>query len=83
MKDASNKTQDTLISINRKTFIQVTVLLLVLMIVAIIITYLIPSGEFAVSPDGTVDYNSYVEKSEGKGIDLFHGLLAPIFVFVS
>ena len=73
----------TLININRKTFIQVTVLLLVLMIISIVLTYLIPAGEFGKFEDGTINYQSYEKRPDIKGINVFKGLLAPILVFAS
>ena len=45
----------TLINISKKTFIQVTCLLLGLMILAIVLTYVIPKGEFGTLADGSPD----------------------------
>ena len=73
----------TLINISKKTFIQVTALLLALLVVSIVLTYVIPAGRFGTDPDGTVDYSVY-EKVEGvRGIPLWKGILAPILVFAS
>ena len=73
----------TLINISKKTFIQVTALLLALLVVSIVLTYVIPAGRFGTNPDGTVDYSVY-EKVEGvRGIPLWKGILAPVLVFAS
>ena len=73
----------TLINISKKTFIQVTALLLALLVFSIVLTYVIPAGRFGTNPDGTVDYSVY-EKAEGvRGIPLWKGILAPILVFAS
>ena len=73
----------TLINISKKTFIQVTALLLALLVVSIVLTYVIPAGRFGTDPDGTVDYSVY-EKVEGvRGIPLWKGVLAPVLVFAS
>ena len=58
----------TLINISRKTFLQVTVLLLVLMLAAAVLTYIVPKGRFGMNEDGTYDYSSYQETGEIKGI---------------
>ena len=73
----------TLINISRKTFLQVTVLLLVLMLAAAVLTYIVPKGRFGMNEDGTYDYSSYQETEEIKGIPVYKGLLAPFLVFAS
>ena len=73
----------TLINISRKTFIQVTALLLGLLIVAIVLTYVIPSGRFGTLPDGSTDYTVYEQTDGVHGIPLWKGILAPILVFGS
>ncbi len=73
----------TLINISKKTFIQVTALLLALLVVSIVLTYVIPAGRFGTNPDGTVNYSVY-EKVDGvRGIPLWKGILAPVLVFAS
>ena len=78
-----SKGQTTLINISRKSFIQVTCLLLVLLIVSIVLTYVVPRGEFGVLPDGRTNYLDYVRRDDFGGIPLWRGLLAPILVFFS
>ena len=53
----------TLINISKKTFISVSALLLGLLFFSIILTYLIPKGDFGVLPDGGVNYLEYIPRS--------------------
>ena len=73
----------TLISVSKKTFLQVTALLLLLLAVSIILTFVVPKGEFGSLPDGSTDYTSYVRRDDLGGIPLWQGILAPILVFFS
>ena len=72
-----------LVDVSAKTFIQVTALLFALMIVAIILTYVVPKGEFGALPDGSPDYLTYTRLEGASGIPIWKGLLAPILVFGS
>ena len=75
--------EKTLISISKKTFIQVTALLLGLLVIAIVLTYAVPAGRFGTLPDGSVDYGDYQPADDVKGIAIWKGALAPILVFAS
>ena len=77
------KNEKALINISKKTFIQVTVLLLCLMIAAIVLTYVIPKGEFGKTAEGETDYSVYVRSEDQSGINIFKGIFAPFFVFAS
>lgn len=77
------KTEKRIVDLSTKTFIQVTALLLALMIAAIVLTYVIPSGSFGVNPDGTTNYLEYTKTEGVHGIPWYKGLLAPILVFFS
>ena len=72
-----------LVDVSAKTFIQVTALLFALMLVAIVLTYVVPKGEFGALPDGSPDYLSYTRLEGASGIPIWKGLLAPILVFGS
>ncbi len=80
---AEKRNDKTLINISKKTFIEVTVLLCVLLIVSVILTYLVPKGEFGVLPGGETDYLAYRRLDRQSGIPLWQGLLAPLLVFGS
>ena len=85
----------TLLNLSTKTFIQVVVLLFVLMLVAVVLTYVIPKGEFGKLTDeaGNVlvdekgneqlDFTDYRRIEGASGIPIWKGLLAPILVFGS
>ena len=80
---AKEKKPLTLISISRKSFIQVTLLLLALLLLSVGLSYVLPKGEFGLLPDGGTDYLDYVRRDDLRGIPLWQGLLAPILVFFS
>ncbi len=73
----------TLISISQKTFLEVTILLVVLLAVSVVLTYVVPRGEFALLPNGEPNYLEYIQRDDLSGIPIWQGLLAPILVFFS
>ena len=77
------KARPTLISISKKSFIQVSLLLLGLLILSVALTYMIPKGEFGLLPDGKINYLDYVRRDDLGGIPLWKGILAPLLVFGS
>ncbi len=77
------KSQKTLINISQKTFITVTVFLLVLLAFSIVLTFVIPAGTFGTNPDGTANYAQYSLLEGVKGIPIWKGILAPFLVFAS
>ena len=79
----ASKKKTTLISISQKSFIQVTLLLLALLLVSIALTYVVPKGEFGLLPNGETNYLDYVRRDDLGGIRLWQGLLAPVLVFFS
>lgn len=78
-----NKDGNTLINISKKTFIQVTALLLGLVIISVILTYVIPGGQFKVTESGETDYSQYIQRNDLKGIDILKGIFSPVLVFAS
>ena len=73
----------TIISISQKTFLEVTILLVVLLAVSVVLTYVVPRGEFALLPNGEPNYLEYIQRDDLSGIPIWQGLLAPILVFFS
>ncbi|MBQ3830734.1 MAG: hypothetical protein II813_07455 [Spirochaetales bacterium] len=73
----------TLINISRKTFIQVTALLLGLLVFSIVLTYVVPKGKFGTLPSGEVNYLEYIPIDDAGGISVIRGILAPVLVFAS
>ncbi len=78
-----SKTRRTLLDISKKTFIQVTVLLAVLLVFSIVLTHIVPKGSFGMLPDGGTDYLHYEQRDDLSGIPVWKGLLAPVLVFTS
>ena len=75
--------EKALIDISLKTFIQVTVLLVVLLAAAVVLTYVIPAGSFGTLPNGDTDYTVYERLEGSNGISIWKGILAPLLVFGS
>ncbi|MBR4477751.1 MAG: hypothetical protein IKO96_03875, partial [Spirochaetales bacterium] len=73
----------TLINISRKTFIQVTALLLGLLVFSIVLTYVVPKGRFGTLPSGEVNYLEYIPIDDAGGISVIRGIIAPVLVFAS
>ena len=77
------KKQKSLINISKKTFIQVTALLVALLIISIVLTYIIPAGSFGTNADGSPDYSTFSYLEGVKGIEIWKGELSPVLVFFS
>ena len=72
-----------LIDISTKTFISVLALLFLLMLGAIILTYVLPKGEFGtmvVDGEEVVDYSSYNRIDNASGINIFKGIFSFILI---
>lgn len=74
-----NTKNNKLINISKKTFIGVAILLLLLMVTAIIMTYVLPKGHFA-EVDGVLDYTNYVSEGKAGGIPVWKGILSPFLL---
>ncbi len=77
------KNGKTLLNLSTKTFLQVVILLFVLMLAAIVLTYVIPKGAFGTTADGEPDFLAYTRIEDASGIPVWKGLLAPFLVFGS
>ena len=77
------KSGKTLINISKKTFLQVTALLLALLVFSVVLSYFIPKGEFGLLPNGETNYLEYIPRDDLAGISPLRGLLAPLLVFFS
>ena len=77
------KKEKTLISVSKKTFLQVTFLLFCLLLFAIAMTYFVPKGSFGLLPNGEADYLNYIPRDDIRGIPLLQGIFAPLLVFLS
>lgn len=81
------KSEKALVNVPKKTFIQVTCLLLGLLVVATILTFVIPRGQFGTKLDATGelvdDYSVYIPRDDLSGIPVWKALLSPFLVFGS
>ncbi|MBR4703101.1 MAG: hypothetical protein IKO91_04595 [Oscillospiraceae bacterium] len=75
--------EKTLMNISKKTFLQVTALLLCLLVLSIALTYLLPKGEFGLRPDGSTDFTTFLPRTDLRGVPLLQGIFAPVLVFFS
>ncbi len=73
----------TLINISKKTFLSVSALLVGLLAFSIILTYVVPKGDFGTLPDGSVNYLQYIPRDSQRGINIVRGIFAPVLVFLS
>ena len=75
------------ININKKSFISILIMLEVLVLFSIIITYIVPKGQFGTYTDEfgnlLTDYNNYIKVDSIKGINIFKGLFGFILVLFS
>ncbi len=79
----TKRREKTLINISKKAFLQVTALLLALLALSIVLTYLLPKGEFGLGPDGSTDFTAFVPRQDLRGVPLLQGIFAPVLVFFS
>ncbi len=73
----------TLINISKRTFLSVSALLVGLLAFSIILTYIVPKGDFGTLSDGSVNYLQYIPRESQRGINILRGILAPVLVFAS
>ena len=72
------------INISKKTFINVTIILFSLIVLATILTYVIPRGTFESLPNNEgYDYSKYIPLDDTSGINIFKGLFSPFLVLGS
>lgn len=75
------------VNISKKTFLNVVILFSALLIIATVLTYIIPKGIFeeVINEEGTIiqDFNSYIELKDESGINIFKAIFSPILVLFS
>lgn len=75
-----NVKNSKLINISKKTFIAVAILLFLLMVAAVVMTYVLPKGEFFVNAEGVVDYTHFINLGRNGGIPIWKGILSPFLL---
>ncbi|MBO4216901.1 MAG: hypothetical protein J5940_03045 [Clostridia bacterium] len=84
--DIIKKSEDRLVNISRRTFISVLILLFALIVVSVVLTYVIPKGEYETAVvDGkeVTRYDTYVPLPDSAGIPVWKGLLSPFLILGS
>ena len=77
------KVNKKLINISKHTFITALIMLVSLLVLSIILTYIIPRGEYGLTEEGLVDYSSYIALENESGINILKGIFAPILLLGS
>ena len=75
--------KDNYYSISVKNFLSISAMLFFLLLLSIVLTYILPKGEFARSEDGSFDYSCVTPIENAGGIPVLQGLAAPVLVFFS
>lgn len=72
------------IDISKKTFISVIIILGILILATIVLTYILPKGQFVETTNEAgeivVHYDEYIKIEGTKGINIFKGLFSPILL---
>ncbi len=76
-----------ILDISKKTFFVAAAVLALFIVVAVVLTYVIPKGSFAVTVDSTgaeiVDYSNYIPDPQTGGIPIWKAVLSPVLIFVA
>ena len=75
MEQTKNK---KLIDISTKTFISVAILLFLCMVAAIVMTYVLPKGEFIYDAEGKI--TAFNDLGKGGGINIAKGIFSPFLL---
>ena len=76
------KKKSKIIDVSRATFISVCLILFILMMASLLLTHLLPRGEFALN-GGAADYGTYIRRDDLSGLPFWKALLAPILLLGS
>lgn len=75
--------KNKVVDISKKSFLTAVIVLLAFMVVATILTFVLPKGRFAVNADGEVDYSAFISLGSDGGINVLKAIFSPILIFVS
>ena len=70
-------------SISKKSILSILVILISLLVISIVLTFILPKGEFGVFENGDTNYSQITLIENMGGIPLWKGILSPILVFFS
>ena len=74
------KKKEKIVDISTKSFLSAVAVLLFFLVLATVLTYVLPKGKFLVSESGEIDYSNYV-RIDTSGINIFKAILSPILIF--
>ena len=70
--------KNKVVDISKKSFLTAVIVLLGFMVVATILTFVLPKGRFAVDANGEVDYSAFISLGSDGGINVFKAIFSPI-----
>lgn len=76
------KKENKSLNISMRSFVTAIIVILVLMIASYILTFLIPGGVYARTPDGTIDTSAGFTSVQG-GLPFWKWLLSPVLVLTA
>ncbi len=81
------KKKNSVLDISKKTFLVAAAVLVLFIVVAAVLTYIIPRGAFEVVTTGTgeelVNYANYIPAPDAGGIPVWKAILSPLLIFVA
>ena len=77
------KKKNKVVDISKKSFFTAVIVLFAFMVIATVLTFVLPKGVFAVDGQGNVDYSKYVALGSDGGINIFKAIFSPVLIFVS
>ena len=72
-----------IVDISKKSFFSAVLVLLAFMVIATVLTYVLPKGKFAVDQNGAVDFSNFISFGKEGGINLLKAIFAPVLIFFS
>ena len=74
-----------LVDIGTKTFISVFAMLFALIVLSIVLTYVLPKGEFGTTVndkgEAVADYGTYIKLENQSGINIFKGIFSCYIIY--
>lgn len=74
------KKKEKIVDISTKSFLSAVAVLLFFLVLATVLTYVLPKGEFLATESGEIDYSNYV-RVDTSGINIFKAIFSPILIF--
>ena len=68
------------VDVSKKSFLTSVGILFFFIMIAAVLTYILPKGNFATDGNGNVDYKNYIPSANASGINVFKAIFAPIMI---